>query len=233
MSDLRQPALDHLVVAASTLEEGVAWCQRVLGMSPATGGEHRLFGTHNRLLRLHGSEHMGAYLEIIAINPDAPPERLAPLKRWFDLDDTQLQRRLSHRGPQLVHWVARVPDIAAACEAWKQLGIDRGPILKAARQTPHGLLQWQIAVRDDGQRLFDGALPTLIQWNGVHPTDSLPKPGAQLHQFFLSHPQAPLLKTALECIGLTGIGVTEGQPRLRATLSTVARSGIELLHSAD
>ena len=32
--------VDHLVIAASTLDEGVAWCERTLGMTPGPGGEH-------------------------------------------------------------------------------------------------------------------------------------------------------------------------------------------------
>ena len=41
--------VDHLVIAASTLNEGVAWCEKTLGITPGAGGEHPLFGTHNRL----------------------------------------------------------------------------------------------------------------------------------------------------------------------------------------
>jgi uncharacterized membrane protein YphA (DoxX/SURF4 family) len=43
------PALDHLVIMASTLAQGVAWCEATLGVTPGPGGEHPLMGTHNRL----------------------------------------------------------------------------------------------------------------------------------------------------------------------------------------
>jgi hypothetical protein len=59
--------LDHLVVAARTLEEGAAWVTGRLGVSMAPGGKHALMGTHNRLLSLGAR----AYLEVIAIDPDA------------------------------------------------------------------------------------------------------------------------------------------------------------------
>ena len=144
-------AIDHLVIAAATLAEGVAWCEATLGVTPSTGGEHALFGTHNRLLKLIRDGAPNAYLEIIAVNPAAEPARLAPLKRWFDLDQPALQARLTKEGPQLIHWVASVPDLNAALTAWRALDIDRGPALTASRPTPAGLLQWQIAVRDDGQ----------------------------------------------------------------------------------
>lgn len=213
-------ALDHLVIAASTLAEGVAWCETKLGVTPGPGGEHALFGTHNRLLKLQAPGAPHAYLEIIAINPLARPTRSAPLKRWFDLDDPTLQDRLQQQGPQLVHWVASVPDLNAGLAAWRALGIDRGPALTASRPTPTGRLQWQIAVRDDGERLLGGCLPTLIQWGAVHPAQSMPASGLTLHGLHLSHPQHGLLSAALQAIGLHDIEVDGGSCRLVATLGT-------------
>ena len=82
------------------------------------------------------------------------------------------RERLQREGPQPIHWVARVDDIEAARAAWLAQGIDPGPVLTASRETPRGLLQWRITVRDDGQRLFGGALPTLIHWGDAHPADA-------------------------------------------------------------
>ncbi len=233
MTEVKGAALDHLVVAAQTLGEGVTWCQRVLGMTPADGGRHALFGTHNRLLRLHGARFPDAYLEIIAIEPNVRPTRRAPLARWFDLDCPELSRRLQFQGPQLIHWVVRVPNLTAAIQAWAELGIDRGQAIEASRRTPHGLLRWRISIRDDGQRLFGGALPTLIEWQGEHPSRRLPARGPQLNQLRLVHPDAALLRTALASIGLdesAGIKIEEGATRLHAALSTVARSEIHFWH---
>ena len=57
-------------------------------MCPVRGGKHALFGTHNKLLRLGD-----LYLELIAIDPDAPkPERA----RWFALDDFSGDMRLTN-----------------------------------------------------------------------------------------------------------------------------------------
>ncbi len=163
-------ALDHLVVAAATLEDGAAWCEATFGVAPGPGGKHPLMGTHNRLLALGSEAFPRSYLEIIAIDPAAPaPSR----RRWFDLDDAAMQRALAG-GPRLIHWVARCDDVAAECAALAKAGIDRGEVLAAERDTPHGLLRWRIAVRPDGQRLVGGALPTLIEWGAVHPADHLP-----------------------------------------------------------
>jgi hypothetical protein len=215
-----KPQLDHLVVAASTLEEGVRWCEATLGVVPAPGGEHALFGTHNRLLKLQGYAEPPVYLEIIAINPHATPTRAGGLRRWFDLDDAALRERLHEEGPQLVHWVARVPELAPAVAALQALGIDRGPVLQASRPTPQGLLQWRITVRDDGQRLFDGALPTLIEWGDTHPAHSLPDSGLALTAFEVSHPQTDALRQALRSVGLNDVPVTNEPPTLVAQLNT-------------
>lgn len=54
--------LDHLVVAAASLEEGVAWTAATLGISSGAfspEGKHPLMGTHNRCLSLGG-----CYLEV-------------------------------------------------------------------------------------------------------------------------------------------------------------------------
>ncbi len=212
--------IDHLVVAARTLAEGVAWCEDTLGMSPGPGGEHALFGTHNRLLKLRGSTEPPAYLEIIAINPQATPTCPAGRRRWFDLDDPALRERLAQHGPQLVHWVARVPAIDDAVAALRAQGIDRGPVLEASRPTPQGLLRWRISVRDDGQRLFDGALPTLIEWGDAHPAHSLPDSGLALTAFAVSHPRAEALRQALHAIGLGQVPVADEPPTLVAQLQT-------------
>jgi hypothetical protein len=220
VTTVQRAQIDHLVVAARTLDEGVAWCEATLGVVPGQGGEHALFGTHNRLLRLHSEQAPRAYLEIIAVNPQATPTHPPGLQRWFDLDDPALQARLAQHGPQLVHWVASVPDIDAVTRQLTSLGIQRGPVIAASRPTPAGLLQWRITVRDDGQRLFGGALPTLIQWGDVHPADTMPASGLTLRNLTLSHPEAHDLHQALTAIGMDHFTVTPGPAALNAFLDT-------------
>lgn len=160
--------IDHLVIVAASLEQGSRWCEATLGATPVAGGRHALMGTHNRLLSLACEAFPRCYLEIIAIDPDAPaPAR----RRWFDLDDAAMQAALT-AGPRLIHWVARCDDLGAECAARASTGIDAGEILAAERATPQGLLRWRIAVRADGRRPA-GGLPTLIEWGEVHPADHL------------------------------------------------------------
>ena len=213
-------SVDHLVVLAPSLAEGVAWCEATLGVVPGPGGEHPLMGTHNRLIPVNTAAFPRAYLEIIAINREAVPQRAAGAKRWFDLDDDTLQARLRTQGPQLAHWVAQVPDLPQALATLSAQGIDRGQVVAASRPTPQGLLRWQISVRDDGQRLFNGCLPTLIQWGDTHPTQAMADQGVALESLALAHPQADALRQALDAVGLGAIPVHTGPARLQARLRT-------------
>ncbi|RYF18828.1 MAG: VOC family protein [Comamonadaceae bacterium] len=212
-----QARVDHLVIAADSLDEGAAWCEATLGVVPAPGGEHPLMGTHNRLLRIATVDYPRAYLEIIAVQPGRTPQRA---RRWFDLDEEGVRDTVRREGPRLLHFVAAVPDVRTAVAAWQRLGIDRGEVVQASRATARGLLQWQITVRPDGQRLFRGTLPTLIEWGQVHPAPALPESGVTLQGMGASHAEAGPLRAACEAIGLQGFAVKEGPTRLCAVLDT-------------
>ena len=212
--------IDHLVIAASTLDEGVAWCEQTLGITPGPGGEHPLMGTHNRLFNVASALYPKVYLEIIAIDKGAACARIQGEKRWFDLDNEALQQQLSQSGPQLVHFVASTPLAAPAIQALAASGIDRGDLLQASRMTPHGMLSWKITVRADGQRLMNGTLPTLIEWTGVHPTDNMPASGITLQSLAASQPDDETLQATYTAIGLQGTTVNQGPANLIAALQT-------------
>jgi hypothetical protein len=119
----------------------------------------------------------------------------------------------------------------------KAQGIERGPAVHASRHSRRGLLQWQITVREDGQRLFNGALPSLIQWGQagdteplrLHPRNSLPRSGVSLQSLAVTHPGADKLQAAYEALGLAGVALATGPADLVATLKTP--KGTVLLHS--
>ena len=58
--------LDHIVLAAESLVEGVNYVEERLEHRLDAGGKHEMFGTHNRLLSLGD-----CYFEVIAKNPEA------------------------------------------------------------------------------------------------------------------------------------------------------------------
>ena len=221
-------ALDHLVVAARSLDEGLAWCEASFGFRPDSGGQHGFMGTHNRVFSVASEAFPRAYAEIIAIDPGLPAPGRA---RWFDLDDAALQRALVH-GPQLVHWVARCvrrEGIQATRAALLAGGVDCGEIEAAERATPRAMLRWQISLRADGRRALAGAAPALIEWHDAHPTDTLADSGVTLQAMRLSgwpDALAALLPPAIEhaavavAAAAAPISVVLGGPRGRITLQS-------------
>jgi hypothetical protein len=169
--------LDHVVVAAPSLDDGLRWCQATLGITPGPGGRHALMGTHNHLFNIASPTFPNAYFEIIAIDPDAPAPQRA---RWFGLDAMDWST-----GPRLIHWVARTSALDTLLAALRTAGVDAGRAITASRHTPQGLLSWRIAVRDDGALLHSGALPTLIEWGDRHPAQSMPASGVVLRSVIL------------------------------------------------
>jgi hypothetical protein len=219
--------IDHLVIVAQTLAQGVQWCEATLGITPEPGGEHAQFGTHNRLFKIATPDYPLAYCEIIAIQAGAKGPANAYAKRWFDMDTAAMQQAVAIE-PRLVHFVASTDDLQTARNALKAQGIDRGPAMPASRRSRKGTLHWQITVRDDGQRLFDGALPSLIKWGKpddidplrLHPRNSLPRSGVSLQSISMTHPNATKLQAAYEAIGLSALSIQEGPANLTATLKT-------------
>ena len=168
--------LDHIAVTAGTLGEGAGWVHRALGVMPGPGGRHAHFGTHNRLLGLEG----GLYLEVIAIDPQAPPPGHA---RWFDLD------RFSG-APRIGNWICRTGDLAGAQAALPGIG--------AQVPLERGDLRWRMAVPENGQLPFDDCHPAVIQWDCArHPAASLPATGITLRRLIVRHPEADALRARL------------------------------------
>ncbi len=189
----------------------------MLGVTPGPGGEHLLMGTHNRLLKIATAQHPDAYFEIIAVDPQAtPPQRV----RWFGLDEPGLRARL-RQGPCLVHAVARVLDLDLRRAALLQLGLDPGVPVKAGRNTPQGPLAWQMLLREDGRLLCDGALPTLIQWEGRHPAQAMPDSGVTLSSLTLRGvPERARDVLRLQHATVEAVAPSAWAPALTAVLQT-------------
>ena len=200
--------LDHLIVAAQTLEEGEDRLEALLGLRPRRGGTHAGMGTHNSLLGL-GER---CYLELIAIDPDAT----TPLRpRWFELDTAAMRASLAG-GPRLIHWAARCANIDAARRA---ATIDPGTAHDMAR----GAFRWRITIPDDGHLPGGGVAPTLIEWpDARHPADALADSPLRLASLSAAHPEPAAIRTALAALSLEdALQVTFGaKPRLAAMLKT-------------
>jgi hypothetical protein len=214
--------LDHLVITARTLDEGTQYVADTLGVAPAGGGAHPSMRTHNRVLNLWN----GAYLEVIAIDPDAaePASAADARPRLFALDEAATQQRLEN-GPYLSHWVARVerPKNLALWQAQYPQRISR--VVPMTR----GDFSWSLTVADDGafpswQGAGDGIVPSLIQWDSVrHPSDVLPETGLALKSLKGWHPQAETIAEQLRWLGashLITLDSTSGTPALSADFDT-------------
>jgi len=191
--------IDHLAVSSATLEEGVAHVEAALGVPLGAGGRHAYMSTHNRLLGLGPSD----YLEVIAIDPDAPA---VPHPRWFRLDE--------FRGPpRLTNWICRVADLDAAL-ALVPSGAGR------AVDLARGNFRWRMGVPDDGRLPFDDCFPALIEWQGgLKPQDRLTDSGCRLTLLEVAHPEADLLRPHL-ALADARIHCVTGAPALRATFVT-------------
>ncbi len=210
--------IDHLVIAARSLDEGAQFVASTLGCEMTAGGAHPSMRTHNRLLNLWN----GVYLEVISIDPGAtrPVSMDTPRPRLFALDDPALQQRLD-AGPQLVHWVARV-DRPRSLGRWQAQYPSRiEPVVAMSR----GDNRWQLTVSDDGafpawQGAGDGLLPSLIQWDSHrHPGSMLPETGIALTSLTGFHARAHLISEQLAWLGATSlmnVEFTGGPPRLVA-----------------
>ena len=171
---------DHFAIATDDLEQTVQNLEKILQYPLSTGGEHKMFGTHNRLFRLSD-----VYLEVIAINPNATPFQQP---RWFDLDNFCGK-------PRIVTWIANTKDILALLpNIWD----NPGEIKKLSRDN----FKWDFTVPKKGKMPLDGAAPALINWGSTkHPTLSMPDHSCRLERFVVNTPFAeglvPLLKKIL------------------------------------
>ncbi|MGB8424371.1 MAG: VOC family protein [Desulfobacterales bacterium] len=179
--------IDHLVIGAANLAQGVNYVKEYLGVDMPYGGEHPKMGTHNHLMRL-GSD---MFLEVIAINPAGEsPEN----PRWYGLDDPFVGCRLAAR-PALLTWVVNTNNIG---ELLKQAKIDFGEATALSR----GALNWSFGLPDDGRLLAGGMLPYAIEWPiGTHPSKNMADAGCRFKGLEIYHPYPVWLQSVLDSIG--------------------------------
>lgn len=213
-------ALDHLVIGAKTLQQGVEYVKTYLGVDIPKGGNHPTMGTHNHLMSLGN----GCFLEVIAIDPlGAPPQK----PRWYGLNDPFVQAKIEKQ-PQLLTWVVNTTDIHTF---QTKSSVSFGSPEPVSR----GNLHWHFGVPDDGRLLAGGMVPYVIQWHTTpHPSTNMQDMGCSLQKLQIYHPQPDWIAsilTAIEVNHLVEIHSlsTEKTPYLVAHIQTP--SGIKTLHS--
>lgn len=168
--------LDHITVIAPTLAEGVAHVRACLDIDMPFGRQHQDMGTHNHLLRLGEA----VYLEVIAVNPDAP-QPAHP--RWFGLDDQRALRKAWDAGLRLRGWVTRCTDIDAV------LSRHAGTLGRKVRLMS-GEVVFHFAIPEDGSLPAGGIAPSVIdRGNRPPPVAAMADLGARLQSFTIAHPE--------------------------------------------
>lgn len=203
--------IDHIVIGAANLDQGAAYVTQTLGVEMPKGGEHPLMGTHNLLMQLGGN----TFIEVIAINPDAPPPERP---RWYGLDDPTVFNSLQE-SPRLLTWVLNTSNISALPES---SSFNFG----AATPVTRGNLSWNFAIPDDGRLLAGGVIPYVMQWHvAPHPAAQMPDLNCRLKSVEISHPYSSWMNNILSEANASGLAVIHQSspnttPELRVNLTT-------------
>ena len=182
--------LDHLVVVASTVEQGIDYFSKTFGLNATAGGKHIAMGTYNAVMKLDKDR----YLEIIAIDPDG---KTPDWPRWFNLDSIELQKEIKDK-PRLITWVARTKNFEKLKE---KIAFDIG----TPKAMTRGDLSWRFGFTDDGSLKEDGMLPYIIQWdNDEHVSRRMLDNGYKLIGLELNHPNPNRIKARLSAMEFEG-----------------------------
>jgi hypothetical protein len=202
--------LDHIVIGAQTLEQGVNYVTQRLGSEPYGGGRHLQQGTHNKVLRL-GDE---VYLEVIA--PDPASEITPP---WFGLAHKTMLESLAD-SPRLIGYVAQTDELENLLKQTKY------PL--SAKPAQRGELRWHFGFSKDGNVLADGLLPYLIQWESDHPARAMSESGCSFVRLQGFHPEPASIQQTLQELGFADITVQYGDTaNLKAVIKTL--DGLKVL----
>ena len=200
--------IDHFAIGANHLDQGTDYIETKTGVKVPRGGKHEAMSTHNCVMQ-SGNE---SFLELIAIDPDAPAD--PGRARWFTLDSADTQKRLLER-PRALCWVVGTDNLDAIVASSP---VDLGEVVLFTR----GDRSWRLTVPKDGSLPMGGLLPAFIEWSpGPHPSTGQQDLGVQLNKVKLSHPNPDELSTILKTLQVDHLAeVTKGEQGLSFELST-------------
>jgi len=190
--------IDHLVIGAGDLVQGVEYVKDCLGVDIPFGGVHTKMGTHNHLMSLD----QDIFLEVIAVNPDMKsPES----PRWFGLDDPHIRQQIRVK-PALLTWVVNTENID------RLLGQTRFSFGKA--QLIHrGNLSWYFGLPDDGRLLAGGMLPYVLEWQtDFHPSKKMADTGCRIQRLEIYHSNPIWFQSVLTSIGAENLADVHSLP---------------------
>ena len=182
--------IDHIIYIAPDLEAACDRIEALLGIRPVFGGQHPGGGTHNALLSFGD----GAYLEVIAPDPDQPNPSRA---RSFGLDKPGAYK--------LATWAVKAPDMEKVVAAARARGYDAGEVVSGGRKRDDGLqLAWRSTKRPESitgaTPPGDWLVPFLIDWGDTpHPADANPS-GGTLLSLHAEHPDPAPVQALLDAL---------------------------------
>src|SRR5262245_35747472 len=199
-------AVDHLLLGARDLDEGIVWLERKTGVRAAIGGVHPGRGTRNALASLG----RGQYLEVIAPDP-------AQTAFEFHIDIGLLAE------PRLVTWAASADDVDSVAAAARTAGLAVAGPRDGSRRTPEGsTLRWRSVAVDAGLRSGSvEPVPFFIEWTAGARHPSLDAPaGLRLIGVAIRHRHPDRLRSALEACGIEAAVAAGEEAALSAELDT-------------
>ena len=179
-------SLDHILLGASDLEQGIAFVEKGTGVRAAAGGSHPGAGTRNALLSL-GTQR---YLEIIAPDLEQAAQANALHSNLASLVE-----------PRLVGWASHTGDIAAVAKRLAVAGIAADGPNDGSRVRPDGkTLRWKTLRLEDDR---GGLLPFFIEWSRdtVHPSVDAPH-GERLGSLVMESPNVAELRDIFHKLGI-------------------------------
>jgi hypothetical protein len=176
--------VDHLILGARDLDEGIRRFEERTGVRPKVGGEHPGRGTRNALVSLGSS----LYIEILAPQVNAP--------------DTGMAAELRQRADLTPYgWAVFVPDVEAARKRLGDAGFGLSEIFPGSRARPDGtLLEWKTF---EITKPEVPGLPFFIRWGDgtTHPSQDSPS-GCRLERLRVVTPDVDGLRRLFAALAL-------------------------------
>ena len=176
--------VDHLILGARDLDEGMRRFEERTGVRPTVGGEHPGRGTRNALVSLGP----GLYIEILAPQAGAPDSGT--------VSDLRARTDLTPFG-----WAVFVGDVEGARRRLGEAGMEVSTIFPGSRARPDGkLLEWRTFGITKPQI---AGMPFFIRWGDgtTHPSQDSPS-GCRLERLSVVSPDADPLRRALAALPL-------------------------------
>jgi hypothetical protein len=178
--------LDHIVLAARSLAEGVAHVEALTGIRASPGGRHTNGETENALLSLGD----GVYLEIVA-----PQAGAKGTHDWVAFCRASATPRILTYAMRSAHTLAEL--------AGREIAAGRppdGPYDLGRERADGALLAWKLLDVETGA--FDRAVPFFIDWKDSEHPSLTAAPGARLLRFIVRHPDAAGLQERLASLSV-------------------------------